>query len=269
MKISVVTISYNQREFLKACMDSVLTQNGNFEVEYIVVDPGSTDGSRDLINSYGDAVVKVFEKDAGPADGLNKGFLLATGDVYCFLNSDDVFAPFALANVARLFSGKTNEKLVISGGARLIDHAGVELRKLYSDQFDLVASAYGECILIQPSTFFTRSSYLAVEGFNVNNRTNWDGELFIEMALAGCKFSVCSSILSDYRVHESSITGSMSTVNKMEDYKRYRYERIVNSPYEKRSLLMQYFYKYRRKLLNPRDTLQRLMFGRSFGRAVK
>ena len=59
------------------------------DLEYIIVDPGSTDGSRELISSYGDQIIKVFQTDQGPADGLNQGFARATGDIYGFINSDD------------------------------------------------------------------------------------------------------------------------------------------------------------------------------------
>ena len=100
MKFSVVTISFNQIEFLEEALKSVFCQKG-VEIEFIVVDPGSTDGSRELIDRYREQIDHVlFEPDAGPADGLNKGFALATGDIYCYLNSDDVFETDAFRRVA-------------------------------------------------------------------------------------------------------------------------------------------------------------------------
>src|SRR4051812_47863135 len=102
MRFSVVTISFNQCEFLERAMLSVLNQS-DVEIEYIVVDPGSSDGSRELIGRYRDRLAHlVLEKDDGPADGLNRGFAHATGDVYCYLNSDDMFAPGAFKIVADL-----------------------------------------------------------------------------------------------------------------------------------------------------------------------
>src|SRR6056297_1925233 len=103
MKFSIVTISYNQVEFLSQCIDSVFSQDVE-DLEYIIVDPGSTDGSRELIEAYSDRIVKVFEKDKGPADGLNKGFDVATGDVYGFINSDDYLLPGALRSVSDYFT---------------------------------------------------------------------------------------------------------------------------------------------------------------------
>ena len=96
MRVSLVTISYNQSRFLRACIESVLSQD-YADIEYIVVDPGSTDGSREIIDSYGDKIIKIFSPDSGPADGLNKGFEAATGDIYGFLNSDDTLCPKAIS----------------------------------------------------------------------------------------------------------------------------------------------------------------------------
>ena len=102
MKISIVTISYNQEKYLRECIESILNQK-DCELEYIVVDPGSTDGSRELIESYGDRILHVFERDNGPADGLNKGFAKATGDIYGFINSDDYLLPQALHHISQFF----------------------------------------------------------------------------------------------------------------------------------------------------------------------
>jgi glycosyltransferase involved in cell wall biosynthesis len=99
-RISIVTISLNQRAFLATAIESVLSQDyGN--LEYIVVDPGSTDGSRRVIVGYADRIDHVvFERDGGAAEGLNNGFRHATGDLYGFLNADDVLLPGALKAVA-------------------------------------------------------------------------------------------------------------------------------------------------------------------------
>jgi glycosyltransferase involved in cell wall biosynthesis len=100
MRISIVTLSYNQRAFLQDAIDSIL-QQGYPDLEFIVVDPGSTDGSRELFRSYGEQISHViFEPDRGAADGLNKGFGLASGEVFGFLNADDFLLPGALHRVA-------------------------------------------------------------------------------------------------------------------------------------------------------------------------
>ena len=94
MKISIVTNAYNQGEFLRRCLTSVLESNDT-NLEYIVVDPGSTDQTSQILSDFeskGDPRLKVIrEPDDGPADGLNKGFSHATGDWLIYLNADDFF----------------------------------------------------------------------------------------------------------------------------------------------------------------------------------
>lgn len=92
MKISVITSVWNNKETIKDAIQSVLNQTYE-NIEYVVVDGGSSDGTVDIVKSYGDRISKfVSEKDKGIYDGLNKGVSLATGDVIAFLHSDDVYA---------------------------------------------------------------------------------------------------------------------------------------------------------------------------------
>src|SRR5206468_5733093 len=98
-RISVVTSSYNQGRFLGRTIDSVLAQDYP-NLEHIVVDGMSADETPAVLARYPHLRV-LREKDRGQADAINKGFRLATGDVYCFLNSDDTFLPGALHRVAR------------------------------------------------------------------------------------------------------------------------------------------------------------------------
>jgi len=92
MKISIITITYNSEKTLRDTIESVLGQSYN-DIEYILVDGKSKDGTCDIIRSYGDRISKfVSEKDEGLYDALNKGISLATGDVVGFLHSDDIYA---------------------------------------------------------------------------------------------------------------------------------------------------------------------------------
>ena len=101
MKFSIVTISFNQAPYLETAIRSVLDQNYP-DLEYIIVDPGSTDGSRDIIERFRSRFAKIiFEPDQGPGDGLNKGFAHATGDILGYLNSDDALLPGALNGAAQ------------------------------------------------------------------------------------------------------------------------------------------------------------------------
>lgn len=263
MKISIVTISFNQAQFLKECMDSVLTQNYP-DIEYIVVDPGSTDGSREIIDSYGERVIRIYEKDSGPADGLNKGFARATGDIYCYLNSDDTFLPGAFVLIENYFKMHKNIN-VICGHAHVIDSDSVTKRDVFSDRFNLKDAAYGASLVIQPSTFFRSDIFKRIGGFNINNRSNWDGELVIDMALVGARIQVINEFLSCYRVHGESITGTGRLAAAHTAHGRNMFEKIMGRPFSRTDIFCQYLFRFKKHLLNPKATIERIKRGPVFG----
>jgi glycosyltransferase involved in cell wall biosynthesis len=204
-RISLVTISFNQAQFLPLTIDSVLDQQYP-NLQYIIVDPGSTDGSREIIEKYGDRIsVKVFEKDRGPGDGLNNGFARADGEILGFLNADDVLLPNALNTVGQYFLAHPDVD-VVSGHCHIIDAAGKMLRQSYSDRFRPRPVMYRAATLMQPSTFFRRRAYEKTGGFNIANRLDWDTELFVDLHAAGAKFARCEAMLSGYRLHPSTVT---------------------------------------------------------------
>jgi glycosyltransferase involved in cell wall biosynthesis len=206
-KISIVTLSFNQAPYLREALDSVLSQ-AYAKLEYIVVDPGSTDGSRDLIDSYfGRIAVKLFQPDRGPADGLNKGFQLATGDVYGFLNADDVLFPDSLHRVGSFFQAHPECDILMASGCK-IDAQGVKLRRYRAHDFTTQRFFYGGCEFLQQATFFRSGTFRRSKGFNVENRTSWDGELFLDMAHSGARIAYLDDELGGFRIHEQSISGS-------------------------------------------------------------
>ena len=155
MKFSIVTISYNQANFLEHAILSVLTQDYP-EIEYIVVDPGSTDGSREIIEKYSKQIDHIiFEPDNGPSDGLNKGFEHATGDIFGYINSDDAYLPGTFRKIANAFI-KYSKADVIYGHGYIVDSQGRRLRRFYSDRFTSWRFVHGGCVVMQPSTFLQR-----------------------------------------------------------------------------------------------------------------
>ena len=266
MKCSIVTISYNQAEFIERTIKSVIAQrNCGVDIEYIIVDPGSTDGSRDIINKYEDQIDKIiFEKDDGPANGLNIGFAAATGEIYGFLNSDDILYPGV---IAKLIEQMTKHEFdVISANSYLIDKNDNKFRKLFSDKFSLLAAAYGASILIQPSTLFTGEVFHKVSGFNEGNRSNWDGELFIDFAIQGAQFGRSDLFASGYRLHDESITGTKKIDMEIQKYHQRIFNKILNRNWGKRDFALQYIFKIARKIINYKDTKERLLKGKSYGR---
>ena len=120
VKISVVTPSFNQCGFLSRTAESILSQRGDFELEWIVIDGGSTDGSVELLRGIADPRLRVIsEPDRGQSHALNKGLVLAAGDVIAWLNADDLYPPGALAAVAEAFTAHPDAGWLVG---RLRDH---------------------------------------------------------------------------------------------------------------------------------------------------
>ena len=205
MKISIVTISFNQEKYLPACIESILSQT-NCDLEYIVVDPGSSDLSRAIIESYGDRIVKVFEKDAGPADGLNRGFARATGDIYGFINSDDYLLPGALKEVTKIFKAG-GDNMFLTGGGFTEDETGARTR-IRPNQLTAKGMLHRSDVMFQQSTFFPARLYKQVGGFNTSNHTCWDYELFLRFLLLGATHQVTPRDLAVFRLYQGSISGS-------------------------------------------------------------
>lgn len=268
LRISIVTISYNQAEFLERTIKSVIAQEYP-AIEYIIVDPGSTDGSREIIQRYRSIISTViYERDSGAADGLNRGFAVSTGDVLGFLNSDDVLYPGAVSN-AIAFLNSNQDVDVVSGHAKIIDRHDKVLRLVYSDRMSVKKYLYGSVVLMQPSTFFRRSTFLKAGGFNVDNKATWDGELFLEMARAGATFELCDTIWSGYRLHSQSITSSRKMEqNAAADYNRI-FRLIVGRNFNRRDKVLQILFRGWKHLANPRDTYERILRGPIYGRTTE
>ncbi len=267
MKVSIVTVSYNQAPFLEAALLSVLTQN-YADIEYIVVDAGSTDGSREIIERYRSQLADViFESDDGAADGLNKGFSRATGDVFGFLNADDLLKPSAVSEAVDALRAAPRVD-VISAHCDVIDKDGRRLRRAYSDRFGVRRCAYGSAVLIQPSTWFRAVMFHAVGGFRVSNRSNWDGELFLDMALAGARFKRVHRVWSAYRVHDQSITGSYKAHLAVVDYHRRVFERVMGRTWRRIDRCRLIALRVIKYLETPASLLERLRYGPVYGAAA-
>lgn len=213
MKVSVVTVSLNQATFLERALLSVLEQD-HPDVEYVVVDGGSTDGSVDLLERYRERLANlVVEPDHGPADALNKGFRLCTGEICAYVNADDALLPGAVAAAVRYFEAEPSADVVYGHGL-IVDEKGRPIRRFHSTPFGRRRFAYGSAIVMQQSTFFRLSAFNAVGGFNPKNRTNWDGELLLDFELAGRRLVRANAYWSIFTLHPASISGSQSLADE-------------------------------------------------------
>lgn len=264
MRFTIVTIAYNQQKFVDAAIRSVLDQDYP-DLEYIVVDPGSTDGTRSVIERYRDRLAHVlYMPDDGPADGLNNGFLSATGDLFGFLNSDDLLMPGTLSKVARVFESEPDVDLVM-GHLWVIDEDGRPMRRAYSDRFSMRAYGYGTCTICQPSTFFRASIFQRAGGFNIANRVAWDSELFLDMMQYARRHEILDETLSAFRVYDGSITGSPHLGELKRRFFNQRFERIFGRKWRRSDKAMMLLYLARKYLLEPRSLRERLVHGSILG----
>lgn len=268
MKISIVTISFNQGQFLEETLNSVLGQDYP-DLEYIVVDPGSTDGSRDIIERYRDRLSAVlYDRDLGPADGLNKGFAQATGEVLGFLNSDDILLPGALRAVAEAFE-RDSELELLSGHSRIIDAEGRHVRNGYTDVFHARAYAYNACMISQLSTFFRADLFRQSGGFNIENRVAWDAELFGDLFRSARKLRVLDRFLSAFRIHPDAITGGARRSEALLAFHRAQFRALIGRDWTAVDDWLRWAYLARKYCLEPRSFWERLRHGPVYGRFAR
>jgi glycosyltransferase involved in cell wall biosynthesis len=222
-QFSIITPSYNQGQFLAETVESVISQEGDFFIDYIIIDGVSSDDSLAIIKRY-DTLLQhgewpiacrgityrwVNERDKGQTDALLKGFRLAQGDIFAWLNSDDTYLPGALKTVADFFRVHTDTGLLY-GDAHYCDTAGTVIGSYRTEEFDLDRLASAN-IICQPAAFFRRQAFDAVGGLDETLHFAMDYDLWIRI---GRRFS-CHHIpqmLATYRLHETSKTISSDTL---------------------------------------------------------
>jgi glycosyltransferase involved in cell wall biosynthesis len=248
MKISIVTISFNQAQFLRQCIDSVLGQ-GYPDVEYIIVDAGSTDGSREIIDSYGDKIIRIYEADNGPADGLNNGFSFATGDIYYFINSDDFLLPGTVDKIMRIFEDDQDVEVVLSGGIR-VDRFGEFECNFFPSKASVKSYVNGAVTFFQQGMFFKSELFEKIGGFNIHNRTCWDGELLFEFLRRGTIIKRFMIKAAAFRIYAESITGSQRLANQAQTDHLRMYQEIYG-PEQMPFLIKSFYYRCIKLLCDP------------------
>ncbi|MFT3928200.1 MAG: glycosyltransferase family 2 protein [Myxococcales bacterium] len=190
MRISIVTPSYNQAPFIERTIESVLGQRGDFELEYRVVDGGSTDGTVEILKRYGDRFAWTSERDKGQCDAINKGLRAATGDIVGWVNSDDLLLPGALQRVATAFREHPEVEWV-HGRCEIIDPDDKPVRKWVSLYKHLRAQRHSfdnlitENYVCQMTTFWRRSVHDEVGYINMDLKLAFDYDMWLRLARRG------------------------------------------------------------------------------------
>jgi glycosyltransferase involved in cell wall biosynthesis len=199
--VSIVTPSLNQAAYIEAAIRSVLEQDYP-RVEHIVVDGGSSDGTQDILGRYSQ-LRWVSEPDDGQADAVNKGFAMAHGEIFGWLNADDLYLPGAVSTAVQAL--REWSCALVHGGWRQIDAEGATIKDVEPVSFDYARQLEVANRVAQPGVFFTREAFEAVGGLDVRYRYAMDYELWLKL---GKRFEVrhVDTILGAYRYHSESKT---------------------------------------------------------------
>ena len=206
-RVSVVTPSYNQGQFIEETLRSVLLQ-GYLDLEYIVVDGGSTDESVEIIRRYADHLAWwVSEPDGGQSEAINKGFARATGDIVAWLNSDDVYLPGAVhASVAYLCAHP--EVDLVHGDCTLVDAMGDTIGTYCGAPSSLKTLVTDYHRVRQPTVFLRSALLTRVGALRTDLHYAMDREWWTRMALAGARLAYLPGVRAWFRMHNTSKTVS-------------------------------------------------------------
>jgi glycosyltransferase involved in cell wall biosynthesis len=203
-KISIVTPSYNHGEFIEETIRSVLLQ-GYPNLEYIIIDGASTDGSVEIIKKYEKWLAYwVSEPDEGHRYALKKGFDRATGEVVAWQNADDYYEPNVFGQVMQVFKGHPNID-VVYGNVRVVDDNSNALYDLRFVPASYWSTLFGHFPMHNQAAFFRKSLWDAAGGIGFRDYF-FDRDLFIRIMRASQKQRFIHKILGNYRAHEASGT---------------------------------------------------------------
>ncbi len=232
-RISVITPSFNQAGYIERTICSVLGQNYP-NLEYIVVDGGSTDGTLEILKKYGSRLTWISEKDSGQSEAINKGMRMATGDILAFLNSDDIYEPGALTAVASRF--KADPSIMwLTGRCRIIDEDDREIRSVITSYKNLLLDHYLYELLLtanpisQPATFWRKEVLDEIGLFDPGETLVMDYDYWLRI---GQRYqpAIINKNLAAFRIHPQSKTS-------LGRYKMIQHECAVSRKYSRSAFL--------------------------------
>ena len=213
-RIGIVTPTYNMAGFLEETITSVLSQDYP-NLDYVVMDGGSKDGTVEILRKYDGKLRWCSEPDKGQGDAINKGWHALTGDIFAYINADDIYLPNALSTIADHF--KRNPGVgMIYGEAYHVDVKGKILDRYPTQPFDL-GTLNNQCYVCQPAAFLLREAYANAGMIDVNMHFALDYDLWIRVAK---KYGV-------RKVDDYLATSRMHLDNKTLSSRRKVYQEII------------------------------------------
>ncbi len=204
--VSIITPSFNQASFLRRTIESVLTQDYP-NIEYLVLDGGSTDGSVDILRSYGERFPWQSQRDGGQTDAINQGLRRCRGEIVAYLNSDDTLLPGAVATVVAHFQ-QHQEWDMLYGNARFIDADDREFGD-YPTRAYRFAQLVETCFICQPAAFWRRHTMDRFGLFDDTLDCAMDYEYWLRLGHGGATIAHVPEFLACSRIHPATKTLSM------------------------------------------------------------
>lgn len=218
MRFSVVTICLNPGRYLESAMNSVLGQDYT-DIEYVLIDGGSTDGSQEIIQRYAASDPRIkwrSSQDAGIADAMNRGVRSCHGEIVSFLHADDRYADSAALSDVNGHFAINPQALWLTGGLREINSYGNVVRELPVRTFSYRRLLRNN-ILYHPATFVRREVFDQVGFFDANLRYAMDYDFWLRLARVSPPVTT-NRILAEFRVHEGSLSSSHKRATVEEEY---------------------------------------------------
>lgn len=221
-KISIITPTLNQANFIEQTIKSVLSQNYS-DLEYIVVDGGSTDGTLDILKKYRGKLSWISGKDKGQSDAINKGLKMSSGAIVGYLNSDDVLENGALSQIADFFVAH-DDIFWVTGKCFIIDGRGRRTRFLvnwYKNIFLKYFRSFATLIITnyisQPATFWKREILENVGLFKTSLHYSMDYDHWLRIS-KNYKLGFIDTYLASFRIHKTSKTSTKLSQQLAENY---------------------------------------------------
>ena len=215
--VTIVTPAYNQASYLPQAIESVLKQDYP-HIEYIVLDDGSTDGTRDVLKAYTGRLRWETQPNLGQAHTLNKGWRLGKGLFLGYLSADDILAPQAISEAVHLLQS-SNDVVMVYPNCNLIDHSSRVIRRGVAREFDYASLVIDQECYVGPGALFRRSVFEATGGWRPELVLAPDREFWMRVGLLGRCFMI-PRILASYRVHPDTISFRKANAHIASEYVR-------------------------------------------------
>ncbi|HCX14307.1 MAG TPA: glycosyltransferase [Rhodospirillaceae bacterium] len=246
MKFSIIMPSFNQKRFIERSIQSVLRQSYN-NFELIIVDGASTDGTHEILDKYRHHCSKVLiEPDNGQSDALNKGFSLASGDVFGWLNSDDIYEPGAFQLAAAAFESHKNIK-VFFGDWNDIDENDRVIQRRHAFDFSTKHHLYEGFHCNSQAMFWRKPVHRRFGKFDLKLHRTMDYEMILSFGEneTDRSFLRTDTVLAGFRQHESQKTRGMDA-KVIAEHKYIAEKHSVSHKFSRRGRWLHRLYRLRR-----------------------